>query len=66
MKDLKRINTILKLIKWHWKKNPDFRLGQLLTFLMLKDNEDPNDHPDIFYFEDDDLLDILESARKEI
>ena len=30
MRDKKRIQRILKLIKEHWNKHPDLRFGQLL------------------------------------
>lgn len=54
MRDPKRIDKILKLIKKIWKKSPDLRLTQLIMNA-LSMNSDP------YYIEDD----ILEKALTE-
>lgn len=48
MRDIKRIDRILKLIKVIWQKNPDLRLSQLL--LNSINEKDFN-----YYLEDDEL-----------
>jgi len=48
MRDPKRIDRILKLIKEIWKNNPDLRLTQLIMNA-LQMNQDP------YYVEDDKL-----------
>lgn len=59
MRDPKRIPAILKLIKEQWTKNPDLRLGQLLS------NVSPTNY-DIFFLEDDQLeAGLLAAKRKE-
>jgi uncharacterized protein YihD (DUF1040 family) len=47
MRDINRIDRILKLIEKTWKKYPDLRLGQLLVNANGKFENNP------FYFEDD-------------
>ena len=48
MRDPKRIDKILNLIKEIWTKYPDWRLGQLLcNTTFIEDN--------IFYMEDDEV-----------
>ena len=55
MRDLKRIDRIINLLRAHWHACPDQRLGQLITNLVAKDN--------IFYTEDD----LFEAAlRREV
>lgn len=51
MRDPKRIDIILKLIKKLWKKNPDYRLMQLIGNCF--------DEGDLYYIEDDQLRDQL-------
>ena len=52
MRDIKRIDRILKLIEKAWKKNPDSRLGQLLINTASSRFEDG-----VYYYEDDALED---------
>lgn len=52
MRDPKRIDIILKLIKNAWKKNPDYRLMQLIGNCF--------DAGDLYYVEDDNLKESLE------
>jgi len=47
MRDIKRINKILGLIKKIWKENPDLRLCQLIKNCFNSD--------DIYYVEDEEL-----------
>ncbi|SNR14718.1 hypothetical protein [Tenacibaculum jejuense] len=55
MRDKNRIPKILKELERIWKSNPDFRLGQLIVV-----GANPKEHyPEIFYIEDEDLLDRL-------
>ena len=53
MRNPKRIDKIVKLIKKIWKKNPDLRLTQLISNCF--------DINDLYYIEDD----ILENKLKE-
>jgi len=48
MRDPGRINRILALLRRHWLRNPDLRLGQIVI------NATP-DGMDPFYVEDDDI-----------
>ena len=48
MRDPKRINRVLKLIKKYWKLHPDMRLTQLIMNA-LQITEDP------YYYEDEIL-----------
>ena len=52
MRDIKRINKVLKRIETIWLQYPDLRLGQLL----LNVARDPY----LYYVEDEDLAQILE------
>ena len=58
MRDPNRIDIILKKIEEVWKKNPDLRLGQLLTDAANHSGWKGND--DLFYYEDSDLFKGLE------
>ena len=74
MRDPKRIETTLTLIKGMWEKHPDLRFNQLLYILMGKwtDNHDgrgkvvrelEDDYPwvgyDLFNVEDDLFIEFL-------
>lgn len=55
MRDKNRIPKILEELEKVWKANPDFRLGQLLMAAVQP--KDPC--PDMFYIEDEELLEKL-------
>ncbi len=55
MRDKNRIPKILYELERIWKANPDFRLGQLIV-VGAKPKEPC---PEVFYIEDEDLLDGL-------
>jgi len=55
MRDPKRIERILNLLRAHWRNVPDQRLGQVIINLVGGDN--------VFYTEDD-LLEI--ALRREV
>ena len=55
MRDKNRIPKILKELDRIWKANPDFRLGQLIV-VGAKPKEPC---PEVFYIEDENLLDGL-------
>lgn len=52
MRDAKRIDRILNLLRNFWYQVPDWRLGQLLSNIAAADR-----YPlkDLFYYEDDRL-----------
>ena len=54
MRDPARIDIMLKELERYWKKWPDLRLGQIMIVAHIK-----SEMPDLFYLEDDKLLDIL-------
>lgn len=55
MRDKSRIPKILNELERIWKSNPDFRLGQLIVV-----GANPKEPcPEVFYIEDEDLLDGL-------
>lgn len=54
MRDINRINRILKEISIIWKQYPDFRLGQLILNVI-------ND-PALYYIEDDELVERLKQT----
>lgn len=60
MRDPKRIPVILEAIRVVWQANPDLRLTQLIVNAL---DARPND---IFYVEDDVLLDGLLIDRNDI
>lgn len=55
MRDKNRIPKILNELERIWKANPDFRLGQLIV-AGVKPKEPC---PEVFYIEDEDLMDGL-------
>jgi len=55
MRDPERVNEIIKALERNWKRNPDLRLGQLIT-IAVKPN---NPCPEIFYAEDKKILEGL-------
>jgi len=61
MRDPKRIDRILRLIKKIWKKHPDYRLGQLLSnHTRFGQTDDDGTPRSIFNYEDDDIIKDLE------
>jgi len=52
MRDPKRIDRIIGLLRTAWKNNPDWRLGQLVVNLSSFAGVFPT--PDTFYIEDED------------
>jgi uncharacterized protein YihD (DUF1040 family) len=54
MRDPKRIDRILKLLREIWDECPDLRLGQ-----MIYNATKASKNKDIFYLEDNDLEDFL-------
>ena len=55
VRDPNRIPQILKLIEELWSNSPDLRLGQLLSKF----------GQDVFYLEDDNLLQLLKEELNE-
>ena len=54
MKDPKRIDKVLNILKRYWKANPDLRLGQIIVSATpINYNGDP------FYVEDESIIDNL-------
>jgi uncharacterized protein YihD (DUF1040 family) len=64
MRDQIRIEKILSLLKGYWKSNPDLRLGQLVYNLARELNPDISPLPELFYMEDDELLEQLKKSVK--
>ncbi|AKA70149.1 DUF1040 family protein [Clostridium scatologenes] len=59
MRDEKRIDVLLELLREYWSKNPDLRLGQILS-IAAKDI-------DTFYIEDDKVIEWLkENLNKQL
>jgi hypothetical protein len=56
MRDPKRIPIIISAIQRLWEENPDFRLAQLIVNVIHPDDLCPQ----VFYCEDDDLLERLQ------
>ena len=55
MRKIERIPVVLEKIKTIWLNNPDLRLCQLL------ENVKPDFLNDMYYIEDDKLLELLDS-----
>ena len=53
MRDPKRISKFMTTVKDLWRLNPDLRFGQLILNVIQTDKED------LFYIEDDVLLERL-------
>ena len=58
MRDINRIDTVLSEIKSIWEKNPDLRLGQLISNV-IRD-------PALYYIEDEDLVKVLKELYKDV
>lgn len=50
MRDIKRIDRILEILRCVWNQVPDWRLGQIIENIKLQYNID-----DLFYIEDDEF-----------
>ena len=48
MRDSKKIDTVLQVLEYYWKQNPDMRLGQLIGNIARD--------PELYYMEDDKLM----------
>lgn len=59
-KDPARIDSIIEKLTDLWKKNPDLRLGQMLTNI----NSSKNNSGDMYYLSDADLEKYLEDFLK--
>ena len=63
MRDIKRIDRVLKLIGELWKKNPDQRFFQLLfNYTQLGTRDTLGTVRDPFYYEDEEVELILTGA----
>lgn len=60
MRNPERIPEMIKELEEFWKRNPNWRLGQVISNLSyeLTANNDP------FYLEDDKLLELLKVYNK--
>lgn len=57
MRDKNRIPKILQELQEVWVKNPDLRLGQIITIA----TRPKTTCPEIFYIEDEDILKGIQS-----
>jgi len=55
MRDPARIDNLLAVLRRVWERDPDLRLGQLVV-IAAKPNQPA---PEVFYVEDDELLNGL-------
>jgi uncharacterized protein YihD (DUF1040 family) len=55
MRDINRIDNLLKLLNQYWHEHPDLRLGQLIYNI----NRELTGSKDIFNIEDDTITDYL-------
>ncbi len=58
MRDPARIDFVLAELRKVWASNPNLRLGQLLVNLIRPSEPCPQ----VFYFEDDELLNLLRNS----
>ena len=58
MRDINRIPIILNRLEMLWKQYPDLRLGQLIGNYL--------DGVSLYYREDEELIEILETAYNQI
>jgi len=63
MRDPERICKVLELLKTEWEKYPDLRLGQILVNIVGADTECSFSCPEVFYYEDDELIKYLENKN---
>jgi len=57
MRDPNRIDEIVEVLREYWKQHPDYRLAQIVVNAC----QPSNPCPEVFYTEDDVLLDRLKS-----
>ena len=62
MRDPKRIETVLSMLRGIWLKEPDLRLGQLVVIA----TRPKQSCPEVFHIEDDALLQGLSEYAKRI
>ena len=60
MRDVKRIPGILEELEKVWENNPDLRLGQIFNILQAKADND------LFYIEDEKLVELLKATFEKI
>jgi uncharacterized protein YihD (DUF1040 family) len=60
MRDPNRIHEILSRLRSIWDDNPDLRLMQILINAINPETR----CPELYYLEDDDLLNMLEFENK--
>jgi len=63
MRDPNRIPTVLGLLGKFWMKNPDLRLGQIISNINASRYGISKDR-DIFYLEDEELIHTLKELVK--
>lgn len=56
MRDPKRIPKFLDVFKQIWKMHPDLRFSQLILNCAKPDKNDPSKMEDLYYIEDEELL----------
>lgn len=64
MTDPKKIDSVIEVIANVWKKYPNLRLGQLLSNAVHIGMD--NDLIDLFYIEDDKLIEMIRKFDKSI
>ena len=62
MRDPKRIDEILEVIRLVWTESPDLRLGQIIVGSVAPKQP----CPEVFYIEDSELVIGLETLRQQI
>lgn len=62
MREIKRINPIIKRLEKLWLENPDLRFGQLVVAITRPEEANPK----LFYMEDEDFLKKLEETEKQL
>lgn len=55
MRDPKRIDRMLEILRKYWLANPDLRLGQIVSNMT-------GSHPSVFYIEDHDMEHAIRNA----
>lgn len=61
MKDKKRISKIIEEVKKVWLRFPNLRLGQLIINAI----ENEKVQPDLYYIEDEKMIEVLKDYYKE-
>lgn len=60
MRDIKRINPIIKRLEKFWLENPDLRIGQLIMVITRTGETNPK----LFNMEDEEFIEKLEEIEK--